>query len=971
MSQRGVRRDQEVLERTTELALLDEALRAGRERRGGLLVVEGTLGAGKTAILQEAHARAHEMGMQVLRARSSELEREFPLGVARQLFDTALAAMDAGERERTIGSAAGTVARLFEARAAATTGAVPADAEYTTLHGLYWLLVDLSARRPALVTVDDIEFADAMSLRWLAYVVKRVDGIAATVVVTLRPRVRGADDRALEEIRTESLPRAIRLSPLSESATGQLIATKLGAERVDEAFCHQCHAVTRGNPLLLTELLSELAAAGVSPTRDNAQRVTTFRPPNVTRHAMRQFARLSDPARRLADALVVLGRSGPLEAAAALADLSLDASLTAADELERCEIARLDGRDLVFDHPIVRVAAHAALEPAVAARLHARAARQLHRAGADASQVAAHLMASPPLNDEWAVEGLREAAREAMRLGAVEAAVRYLRRALADVSDTERRVEVLAELGLAEMNVPATAPDALERLREARELAASAERRGQLAFLLARALAMAADSVGAAEVLEAAIDELCDEHAELAVLLEAELISVTIPNLATNASARGRLEAAVAKVPPGSAAAPLLEALSAEARVAAAPAAEQPSQAELMRLVGVGKTRFDEGDTRVLWIVGETLTWREQLAAAADAADHMLATARARGSPFLTTIGATLRSNLDFRLGAVAAAEVNARTAFEVAAGGDRGHAGLPYPLAYLIDALIERNEVAQADRLLTAHGGAGELPELWPFTLLLDSRARLRLAQGRVDEAVADALECGRRLDEWDVRNPAVVGWRVTAVEALAASGAADAAIEHARVQIEAADELGLRVARGVGLRALGMATPGDKGVELLSAAVSALAGTDAALEHARSLTDLGAALRRRGRPTAAREPLRRALDIAVRSGANALADRAHTELVSAGARPRRRVLKGAEALTASERRVAEMARGGMTNRAIAEALFVTEKTVEAHLSRAYSKLGVRSRARLNGVLADVGAAGGDLRRTPADVRV
>jgi DNA-binding CsgD family transcriptional regulator len=151
-----------------------------------------------------------------------------------------------------------------------------------------------------------------------------------------------------------------------------------------------------------------------------------------------------------------------------------------------------------------------------------------------------------------------------------------------------------------------------------------------------------------------------------------------------------------------------------------------------------------------------------------------------------------------------------------------------------------------------------------------------------------------------------------------------------------------------GMALRVSGLVRSGDEGLELLHEAAAVLDASPAGLERARALTDLGAALRRRGNRSDAREPLRRALDLAQRSGAAALAERAHTELLATGARPRRLALAGLAALTASERRVAEMAAQGLTNRQIAETLFVTEKTVEGHLRQAYRKLEIESRTQL-----------------------
>ncbi len=110
---------------------------------------------------------------------------------------------------------------------------------------------------------------------------------------------------------------------------------------------------------------------------------------------------------------------------------------------------------------------------------------------------------------------------------------------------------------------------------------------------------------------------------------------------------------------------------------------------------------------------------------------------------------------------------------------------------------------------------------------------------------------------------------------------------------------------------------------------------------------------LRRNNRRADAREPLRQGLELARSCGAKPLAERAHTELVATGARPRRLVFSGVEALTPSERRVATMAAEGMTNREIAQALFVTPRTVEVHLSSTYRKLGISSRTQLPDALA------------------
>jgi DNA-binding NarL/FixJ family response regulator len=158
-----------------------------------------------------------------------------------------------------------------------------------------------------------------------------------------------------------------------------------------------------------------------------------------------------------------------------------------------------------------------------------------------------------------------------------------------------------------------------------------------------------------------------------------------------------------------------------------------------------------------------------------------------------------------------------------------------------------------------------------------------------------------------------------------------------------------------GMALRAAGLVESGKRGIELLSEAVAVLEASPARLEYARGLLDLGAALRRANRAVAARDPLRRALDVADACGSPPLVERIRHELRAAGARPRRPRLLGAEALTASERRIAAMAAEGLSNREIAQALFITKKTVESHLSNAYRKLGIRSRTELTAALRGV----------------
>ena len=182
---------------------------------------------------------------------------------------------------------------------------------------------------------------------------------------------------------------------------------------------------------------------------------------------------------------------------------------------------------------------------------------------------------------------------------------------------------------------------------------------------------------------------------------------------------------------------------------------------------------------------------------------------------------------------------------------------------------------------------------------------------------------------------------------------GAEDRAEELVAEDVGLARAVGAPHALGIALRAAGLIAGGNRGLERLAEAATVLERSGVDLELARTLTDQGAALRRAGRRRDARAPLRRALDLAMRCGAIALARRAREELVAAGAKPRRERISGVAALTASELRVAQMAAQGLTNRQIAQALFITMRTVSAHLGHVYSKLDISDRAQLPAVLS------------------
>jgi DNA-binding CsgD family transcriptional regulator len=313
----------------------------------------------------------------------------------------------------------------------------------------------------------------------------------------------------------------------------------------------------------------------------------------------------------------------------------------------------------------------------------------------------------------------------------------------------------------------------------------------------------------------------------------------------------------------------------------------------------------------------------------------------------------SFRAHMYFRRGAMAEAEADARAALDVATLHG-WPLGLPTAVAFLVQTLIERGEPGLAQAALVDHGMAETVPEGPLFNAVLFSRGRLRADEGRLEDALADFMECGRRQREWGVRNPALLPWRSYAAVTLARLRRDDAARALADEEMELVQRFGATRAIGIALRNRGLVIGGEEGLAHLEQSANLLRGRAFVLDEARALVELGSALRRNNQRVNARRHLTRGLELAERCAADALAARARNELLTAGARPRRAHLAGASALTASERRAAIMAAAGRSNREIAQELFLTTKTIEMHLSNAYRKLNIRSRAQLEEALRE-----------------
>jgi DNA-binding CsgD family transcriptional regulator len=898
--------------------------------------------------------------MDVLHARGGGLEREFAYGIVRQLFEPALAGSGERNRAEILDGAAALAAPLFGGDYLTASGSTDAESGFAIVHGLFWLSANLAARRPLVLAVDDLHWADKPSLRWLGYLMRRLEGLPMLVVACLRPSEPDDEDRVLAEVVADPAVFVVRPPPLSEAAVTALVRETLSPE-ADADFCAACFAATGGNPLFVRELISALAGQDVSPTAEQAIRVREIGPEGVVRSVRLRLSRLPPEADLLARAVAVLGDDVELDDAAALAALDRAPAADAAATLGRADILRPE-LPLGFVHPVVRAAVYNELTSAERERHHARAAQMLAERGAAGEQVAAHLLLASPRGEAAVVASLREAARRALSQGAGDNAVAYLRRALAEPPPAEERAETLRELGSAERLT--LEPAASEHLREALALTEDPRERAWITLELGRMLFWSeGGGEEAVEAFERAIAELPRDESDLRQRLEAALLTIALEEPALYARAVERLERLRAQPPDSTLGGRiLLAALAYHAARAGASLASCVARAE--RALAGGPLYGHEAGMG--WChVGFVLVSADRFDAACDVYDAALADARARGSVFAFALASLLRGNAAYLRGSLVDAEADLRLSIEVSESQGLA-AGLPTPFAYVADLLMERGDLDAAAAALGHVAFGEESPETVHLISFRTSRARLRIMQGRTREGLAELLELGRRYEAIGGRNPAVYSWRPQAALALLELGEHEEARRLAAEEVELARQWGAPRALGKALRTAGLVEGGEAGLPLLREAAEVLEDSPAALEWARALTEHGAALRRANRRTEAREPLRLGLELAHSCGAKPLAQRAHTELLATGARPRRVVLSGLESLTPSERRVAAMGAEGMTNRDIAQALFVTPRTVEAHLSNAYRKLAISSRSQLPDALARPAEARNETEPTP-----
>jgi DNA-binding CsgD family transcriptional regulator len=932
-------------EREAELAALSQALAAARKGAGSLVVVEGPAGIGKSRLLAETCAMANELGMLMVTSRGIDLERNVPFGVAAELFAAALAARSSKERARLLSGHARLAAGLLD------PAFQPAEDPSALVRGLYWLTVNLTVssrevKGPAglLIEIDDAQWADRPSLSYLAYLAARIDELPAALVVAVRSGEEASDQRTLDWLRDRPGRRMLKPPVLSREAVARVVLAEL--PEAEPAFISACAEVTGGNPFLARELLHKLRTDGIVPNAGSAARVRSLLPDTVLHSVLVRLARLGEPAARLAQAVAVLGDRASLRQARLLADLGPEPAERAADALADAHILA-PGEPLRFTHPLIATGVRADIPAFALARAHRRAADQLASDGAAVDAIATHLLLTRPDGDQRTVATLREAAAQALVRGDPGAAAHLLERALAEPPVPTERGHVLLELANAE--IERGDGGAGPRIDESLRLLHTTADRVRALAALGRLHFNRGEHEAAAGAMDEALTLLEPGDPAFPQLLVSYLTSTTFrASLHPLAERRLRpmIEAARDGQPPDDPG--LLAHLALRLAFTAGPAARIR---ELAVRATAADPLIDPASLGILTgLVVQGLCCVDELDEADRICESALAAARRRGSllnftmaSYHRAIGRYHRGELIDALADLDQALVSSRegwTAGDAWTGSLRAHIQ------------IERGDLAAARDALAMTTDA--LPDSMDLAIARFARARLALAEGQPDLALADAETAGNLLGAgFGIDHPGFVPWRRTVALAAHALGQADRARAMADELLDRARWSGTARALGLALRTQAAIVAGDRRLQLLAEAAEVLAQSPSALERAHALIELGAARRRAGQRSAARPPLREGLQLADRMGATALVHTARHELHATGARPRRAAHTGADALTPTERRVAELAAEGLTNTQIAQALFVTGKTIQTHLANAYRKLGINSRRDLPGLLA------------------
>ncbi|MCM2422654.1 LuxR family transcriptional regulator [Streptomyces sp. RKAG293] len=908
------------------------------------VLVQGDAGSGKSALLRAAVEEIRGEADIVVSASGDAMESGFAFGVVRQLFEHLARAAGEGPDSPLSGHAAGVVPLLLGPPGHQHCGGpLLQGQEEELLRSLYWLASNLTTNGRLIVVIDDLQWADSHSLRWLHFMLRRASNLPLVVLASLgmEPIPDGTETTGAE---LQLFRHELVLRPLECDTVADVVEHTLGPT-ADAAFSAACRSATGGNLFLLQALLRTLRRSGATPDARTASELTRYAPAGVGRAAHGLIKNSGPHALAVAQALTVLDGSADVVLLAGVAGLAEGALQDAVHGLVRIGLMTRTDDIVAFASPLVSASFAEEVVPSRRQELHARAARLLLAQDAPLENVAAHFQQAP-LGVPGAAETLRAAAAQAAQKSRPEDAIVLIRRALREMVSDECRATLLISLGRVELATHI--PDAIRHLQRGLELSQDTTERTATARALSRALFTLDRYPEGLAVLRSTSAALRPTDSANALRLEVDFLygSVCHPGSASAVMPRLR-ELQLSDAQGTSAERPLAALLSLRALMDNRDPQEVVCMAQ--RALSNG---LHPGDDESLVYLGAVIALGAagQSELAFTYVDAAVDEARTQGSALAYAYALSARAAMRTRLGQVLESQADAQLTLEVLGeiGVERNCTRSLAATAALMDALTKQGELDEAAVLLEKGWLDGDLNGHWINDYVLLSRGRLRMAQGRTREALADFLMSGHRTCARKLPGAGVLPWRSEAALAHAALGERDAALALAQDELAHARRWGVPEIEGGALRALGLVTGGTEGLALLREAVEILKGTAAKYQLAQATGDFGARAREAGDLPEARIHLQHAVSIAHQIGATAVAEAALAELRALGDRPRTRAFCGVDSLTPTERRVADLAAQGLTNKAIAQHLFVGLRTVEVHLTNAYRKLDIDGRPAL-----------------------
>ncbi|MEI5133321.1 AAA family ATPase [Streptomyces libani] len=925
-----------LLDREVELDLAATALGSGR---GALVLVTGPLGVGKSALLDGIGALRAARGALHLRVNAAPMERDFPLGAARQLLEPALRHASPEAMARwTAGSASHARSALDACRPA---GAVPAQ---PVLDSLTALIENMARDQPVLLLVDELQWADLATLQWLRHLSGRLAGLPVLLVCAVREGDDLAGHPAVQGV-IEHATHILRPGNLAWQDTHALIHRYHG-EAADGVFAAACHRATGGNPLILNCLLADAAHRDLQPVADNAEAAAALRPAALQHRLLLRLDAQAEQVRRIARAMAVLGDDMNPELLSKLAEVDstgrdhalrklTDLGLTTGEQHPR------------YVHALVQEAVAEGIPLEERTAMHALAAELLHRSGRPPEQVARHLMALTAPTYTWATEVLRAAARAAQGRGAPEVAARYLRRALMGSSPDAERAELLVDLATSERSfAPYTS---VRHIAQAVLLCDGPVRRAQAVVRLAPS-AFSSTLLPVHELLQEAADALGPEdrlhgpERELALRLEARIRQSTLPDPEKLAGSVARLVALGPEPKTGTVAerellAPLIGAATFSN---ALPAHEV---AQLAKRVLEREPALPAHVHTTMPLVVASLVAADAVEELSSWLDAVQQNAVGRQTRVEQALIGTEQALVSLARGRLTVAKKQALAAFELA--GAKHEEVFTLSSMTLATCAILTGDHQLADRLLAIKYRAEEEPYVWSGLAMLKGQSAAR--KGDLDSALGYFLDAGRRLEQCGWHNPALLPWASAAAFLHLHLGEREQARELSALEVEWARAWGAPGPLGRALRVYSHMVEGPGSTDVLREAVDVLQLSANRFELCQALLDLGERLG----PAEAhgRAALRRAYAEAVECDTPWLARRAEELLAEAPPDPE----SARGQLTPAERKVAELATSGMTNQKIANELNITCRAVEKHLTNCYRKMSIPGRVHLSAALREL----------------